>query len=265
MTPRLVIAILAALALLTGCSSVSTARPEVSRSEVTPGSSPVQSSSSELVTPSSSPTPEGVTFSITCETDDEDATFSSWKEAWASPQAKELYFCDAQVASGTELSATQSEAIDAAGYEDPNDITDLVELCVDVNNDYVMSSGTYEDAENYEDGSGPVKEASGMLILCPDFPKAKWVRARIAETKKALAARKSGTRFDDAVYRVSKEIKPGNYVAHTSEKGCYWERLNKKGGIIANNFVNAATRVQVTIRSTDYSFNSERCGTWQRI
>lgn len=266
MTPRFLTAMMVALTLLAGCSSSSapTARPESSQVEVTTGSSTVQPSSPETDTPSPTPTPEGVTFSITCETDDEDATFSSWEEAWESPQAKELAFCDAEVASGTQLSALQNEAVEAAGYEDPNDITNLAELCVDVTNDYVMSSGTYEDAENYEDGSGPAREASAMLILCPDFPKAKWVRARIAETKRALAARKNGTRFDDDVYRVNKEIKPGTYVAHPSDDGCYWERLNKKGAIIANNFVNAATRVQVTIRASDYSFHSERCGTWQR-
>lgn len=264
MTSRLPVVILTAFTLLVGCSSASSGRPLATPSEATAGSTAGEPSSSQTVTPSPTPTSQGVTFSIACQTDGEGATFTSWEEAWGSPQAKELYLCDAEVAAGAELSAIQRDAVVAAGYDDPNDITTLAELCVDVNNDYVLSSGTYEDAENYEDGSGPVKEASAMLVLCPNFPKAKWVRARIAETKRALVARKNGTRFDDDVYRINKEIKPETYVAHPSAKGCYWERLNKKGGIIANNFVNAATRVQVTIRSTDYSFNSERCGTWQR-
>lgn len=73
---------------------------------------------------------------------------------------------------------------------------------------------------------------------------------------------------DDAAARdfnpgglVGKEIKPGTYFV-TDADGCYWERTNRNGATIDNYFTNGARRVQVTIRSSDYSFNSERCGEW---
>lgn len=56
---------------------------------------------------------------------------------------------------------------------------------------------------------------------------------------------------------------PGTYVVLDVED-CYWERLDDKGEIIDNNFIMAAPRVEVTIRSTDYAFNST-CGRWVRI
>ena len=57
---------------------------------------------------------------------------------------------------------------------------------------------------------------------------------------------------------------PGTYVAFDVE-GCYWERLDNTGSIIANNFIRAAPRVEVTITSSDFAFNSERCGRWTQI
>lgn len=56
-------------------------------------------------------------------------------------------------------------------------------------------------------------------------------------------------------------IRPGTYVTYDVE-GCYWERLDAAGEIIDNNFISAAPRVEVTIRATDYAFNSEDCALW---
>jgi hypothetical protein len=67
---------------------------------------------------------------------------------------------------------------------------------------------------------------------------------------------------DDGTYTVGQDIQPGTYVAKHSVEGCYWERQNANGDIIANNFINSANRVQVTIRKGDYGFDSEGCGPW---
>ena len=75
---------------------------------------------------------------------------------------------------------------------------------------------------------------------------------------------KSGRQFDDGLYRVGKDIKPGTYYT-TDVDGCYWERQNRNGGTIDNGFVISAKRVQVTIRSGDYAFMSEDCGTWKPV
>lgn len=57
------------------------------------------------------------------------------------------------------------------------------------------------------------------------------------------------------------EARPGTWVTYQVE-GCYWERLDSRGEIIDNNFVNAAPQVQVTIRAGDFAFNSDGCGRW---
>lgn len=57
---------------------------------------------------------------------------------------------------------------------------------------------------------------------------------------------------------------PGMYRVLDVED-CYWERLDGAGEIIDNNFINAAPRVEATIRSSDFAFNSEGCGRWVRI
>ncbi|MBM0239972.1 hypothetical protein JNW88_27820 [Micromonospora sp. ATA32] len=71
-----------------------------------------------------------------------------------------------------------------------------------------------------------------------------------------------GRLFGSGTFRVGKEIKPGTYVT-TDVDGCYWERQNSSGNTIDNYFTNGARRVQVTIRSSDYAFSSERCGEWR--
>lgn len=60
---------------------------------------------------------------------------------------------------------------------------------------------------------------------------------------------------------VGEDIEPGTYVSREAED-CFWERLNSAGETIDNNFVSAAPRVEVTIRSTDFAFNSEGCSAW---
>ena len=57
---------------------------------------------------------------------------------------------------------------------------------------------------------------------------------------------------------------PGTYVVFDVED-CYWERLDNAGNIIDNNFVSAAPRVETTIHSSDYAFNSDDCGRWVRV
>jgi hypothetical protein len=65
------------------------------------------------------------------------------------------------------------------------------------------------------------------------------------------------------VYTEGVDIPPGTYVTqNVSDR--YWERLDSSGEIIDNNFINAAPRAQVTIRSSDLAFNTERCGTWRQ-
>jgi len=60
------------------------------------------------------------------------------------------------------------------------------------------------------------------------------------------------------------EIKPGTYQTTGSVDDCYWERTRADGGIVANNFVTHAKTITVTVKASDGSFTTERCGTWKR-
>lgn len=60
------------------------------------------------------------------------------------------------------------------------------------------------------------------------------------------------------------EARPGTWTAY-SVSNCYWERLDADGEIIDNNFVNSSPQVRVTIRSSDFAFNSEDCAPWLRF
>ncbi|MBQ1048490.1 hypothetical protein KBX50_08435 [Micromonospora sp. C51] len=89
---------------------------------------------------------------------------------------------------------------------------------------------------------------------CPRFLKT-WKRAK--------------TGFAEGSHDVGKEIKAGTYetTAHLSGGrvgDCYWERSTDGGRTIANNYITAAKKVRVTIRSTDGIFTSRGCGNWVR-
>lgn len=67
----------------------------------------------------------------------------------------------------------------------------------------------------------------------------------------ALITRRSNT--------VGSDVSPGTYVTFDVD-GCYWETLDNTGEINNNNFVSSAPRVEVTIRESDFAFNSHGCG-----
>ncbi|WP_405105593.1 hypothetical protein OG559_19080 [Micromonospora sp. NBC_01405] len=76
--------------------------------------------------------------------------------------------------------------------------------------------------------------------------------------------------MDEGSFEVGAEIKPGTYetTAHLTKgkvTDCYWERAGSNGRIIANNFITAAKKVRVTIRSSDEMFTSRGCGNWVRV
>ncbi|MBJ8344354.1 hypothetical protein [Antrihabitans sp. YC2-6] len=73
--------------------------------------------------------------------------------------------------------------------------------------------------------------------------------------------------MSDGLYIVGVDIAPGNYSTSGPDEdfGCYWERLSGTSGefddIISNDYI-VAGRSQVTIKPTDYAFDSHGCGTW---
>jgi hypothetical protein len=76
----------------------------------------------------------------------------------------------------------------------------------------------------------------------------------------------SKTTFDDGMYIIGTDIKPGTYKSSGSQ-GCYYARLSGFTGtldsILANN--NTDNVAIVTIYASDKGFESNNCGTWTRI
>ncbi|MBK8459190.1 MAG: hypothetical protein IPL43_02360 [Micropruina sp.] len=186
-----------------------------------------------------------------------DVAFSDFREAWSYEGDEALDLCEAEQSGGASYTDEQTEAAGVAGYLLLEDVATLVALCAETRGHYAQRGQPLSNVQ--------IVEARGMLSLCPDFPRADIVQANIKQSLKEQRERADGTRFEDGSYRVGKKIKPGTYfVPRTVAKGCYWERLDRRGDIIANNIVMARTRVQVTIRASDYTFSSDRCGEWRR-
>jgi hypothetical protein len=103
-----------------------------------------------------------------------------------------------------------------------------------------------------------------MLTLCPHTPPRSLIQQYIGDALVTHQLEDEGRIFYDGTYRVGKNVQPGTYYVRNVE-GCYWERTDNKGNTIDNNFVTGASRVEVTIQSSDYSFNSDGCGQWQPV
>lgn len=110
-----------------------------------------------------------------------------------------------------------------------------------------------------------VPEAETALMLCPNHPNADLIRANIADQKNLAQELQTGESFYDGNYRVGPRVKAGTYAVTNRVENCYWERLDRTGTIIDNNFVTGALRVEVTIQPTDFSFHSEGCGLWRKV
>ena len=66
--------------------------------------------------------------------------------------------------------------------------------------------------------------------------------------------------FGDGTFIVGKDVQPGTYQASGTGNDCYWARLDKTGGIIDNDFGTVAT-----IQDGDFTFKSNRCGSWTKV
>lgn len=66
--------------------------------------------------------------------------------------------------------------------------------------------------------------------------------------------------FRDGQHIVGRDIMPGTYRASSVSDICFWERKDQDGSVIDNAFSTVAT-----IRSSDFTFQSNRCGTWSRV
>ncbi|WP_155373752.1 hypothetical protein [Catellatospora vulcania] len=207
-----------------------------------------------------------MTVAFTCD----DTTYTIPMDAKGAPVFTKVWtakvdYCDGygsddKIARSTPTLTAVEAAVDRLlGHEEyDSTLADIYVVCamVDPGSDY---AGTDEMAVT------DTREIKAALALCPKHPRASRWKLVIA-----------GRIFEDGTYLVGQQAKPGDYVkpgTYVIQLGpddgtihdCYWERTNKSGNIIANNFILSAKRVQVTIRSGDYSFMSRDCGTWRPL
>lgn len=262
-TVRTVTVALFAALLLASCSAPAAA-PSSATTPNAASAPPTSATPSASPTPSPTETADPLAFTIECD----DTDFDDYHDFWPLAKKLDLSLCEDVDNNGGEPTALQEAAWKRAGYDqvdeddedaDEPDITDvgtLYSLCAE-------TEGYYTEKSNALSGE-QAKEAAAMLMICPDFPKAKQVRANLSYSTKVDKEMAAGVRFFDGTYRVGKQVKPGTYFIPKTADDCYWERLDRKGNILANNFVHEGTRVEVRIRSTDYSFHAEGCGEWRR-
>lgn len=170
--------------------------------------------------------------------------------------ARKAISCDVDeaVAPVTEVEQT---AYETSKFDD-NDISTLYTICAEVD-----ATDPYAEA-GFVASEEQIPEINAALTLCPKHPLARNWRQAVQRGKVEADLAAQGRLFGSGTFLIGKEIQPGTY-ATTDVEGCYWERQHKAGGTIDNDFIPGARRVQVTIRSSDYAFHSERCGEWKPI
>jgi hypothetical protein len=184
--------------------------------------------------------------------------FEQFRSVWTeNATALGLTGCRAEARRGDFISPDQQQALDTGGVVDASRLGILDSICASLGFDSYASLPTYSSAQ--------IPEMSAVIAHCPDHPRVPDIQARLAASRAEQAAVAAGTQFEAGVKRVGTDIQPGTYVSEGNLDGCYWERQDRAGSTIDNDFLNAALRVEVTIQSSDYAFNSSSCGTWKKI
>lgn len=229
-----------------------------------------QSTQSATVAP---PASEPKTFAVNCSYEDPslydptkaDSTpmdayvqerLPSYQAAWDA--GKPWSSCEGFASGGDDYTGEQVAAAKTAGYDSVESVDTLYALCAEVHGFYVTDGPSSE---------GQQAEVAGMLMICPDFPAAEQLGAASALAQQAEQERAQGTRFWGAgVYLIGQDVQPGTYQATGDIRGCYWSRLDAAGEIIDNNFVSAATQVQLTVESSDFSLEIDGgCGEFVKV
>lgn len=180
------------------------------------------------------------------------ATYTDVHDAWARGIA--FSGCDATLSSSGVYSTDEIAAVAVAYPEEP--LTEKVKTLW----------GICAETANFYQKNGPINqnqsiEAAGALMLCPDHPSA----AIMANGSQEQQERNSGLRFGSGVFEVHSRIQPGTYRATGDIQNCYWERLDSAGEIVDNNFVTAATQVEVTVQASDFSVHFTGCGEFVKV
>lgn len=199
--------------------------------------------------------PVPYSWSVTC-TDAAYKTvpFETYSAVWASTDV--FTRCDGGTIEGDFLSDSQNTVLASGAIISQDKLAGLYGLCADLGFSSYGALSTFSESQ--------ITELEAALTLCPDQPAAGPLAGKIAASRQAASDAAAGITFGAGVRRVGESVQAGTYVSEGNIKNCYWERTASDGGIIDNFVTLGALRVEVTIRDSDFSFNSTGCGTWHR-
>lgn len=176
-----------------------------------------------------------------------------FQDAWS----QQAHSCNTTFFKAPESQVEQS-AYRTAGYSGGS-VGTLYNICTANEPDDVYAQ------PGFRASASQVPEINGALELCPSHPHAAAWKKSVGAGEQDIDLQSAGRTFGPGTFLVGSEIKPGRYFSEGALTGCYWARQNSSGGIIDNNFVNSARRVEVTISASDYAFDSKSCGQWRPI
>jgi hypothetical protein len=246
---------------------VPTPAPAVPMSESatpSPSVSPsVEPSPSESLSDSASPSasPAGIVVEITCydpETFDS-VVFVDYHEGWTAPTDR----CEGKWVSGLGTAAQREAAVQrwtskpaskASDHTVKEALGDAIASCAE------SGRGTYDYiGPDTQDPAFHIQQWKWMFKFCPDHPD----RAKVLKLLGAEEAAQAAHPWFYGGGRVGKDFPAGTYVSSGNEGGCYWEYTDRSGNIMNNN-ISESPRMQVTIPSSAYAFDSENCNKWKK-
>lgn len=269
--------------LATGCTSPEADEPSESASpqSVTTSQPTIGPTERPAPTePSASSEPQedlspGEDFRVRCGTGtSRTSAHDSLEELWESVEENEREHCEVRFGADDfaeyELSEAETQVLENQNREVDLEVetllTNLYERCADA----YMGGLHGGDTRWYP---FDIDSAEAAFALCPDQPEREEIEAtfeQVLEDNSEMIERDAATERGDRVrggdHLVGEGITPGTWVAESEEgfDGCYWERLDYAGNIVANNFMTSGFRAEVTILESDYSFSSTQCGEWSR-
>ncbi|VXA98360.1 hypothetical protein [Pseudoclavibacter sp. 8L] len=188
---------------------------------------------------------------------------SDLAEIWA--LGDDVTRCTGKSNGGTTFSETEQKALDALGQAATDDdkeaapddvrLADVYALCATPGFYFAISPGISTDEQ--------ASQLESALILCPEHPDADAARTSLNTYDANVTAGNDGTRFNDGVWQVGEEIKPGTYKPESPSDNCRWFRYDDKGDWIESSYDKVQTEIVVTIAATDGTFESRNCGYWR--
>jgi hypothetical protein len=179
--------------------------------------------------------------------------YSDVESAWAGKRD----YCDATVSGEPSVAMLAANELAYGDEADMDSLGTLFSICA--------QSGKGAWSSDAMATKEQIREVKGALRLCPDHPDQKLITRLLGEGSAEMRLEGEGRIFHSGTYRVGKEIKPGTYAVTGEIEDCYWERKDRTGETIDNHFSVEARRVEVTIRSSDYTFTSQGCGQWRPV